>query len=76
MRVGLFRPKALWPFDAESLKKATESARKVFVVENNLGKMVREVERVLKNKEVIPVNVIDLEVPPPDKISEVIRRWL
>ncbi len=76
LRVGLFRPKALWPFDAGSLRKATESARKVFVVENNLGKMVREVERVLRDKEVIPINVIDLEVPPPDKISEEIRRWL
>ncbi len=76
VKVGMFRPKALWPFDARGLRKAASGARKVFVVENNLGKMVGEVERVLKDKEVIPVNIIDLEVPSPEAIEDEVRRWL
>ncbi len=76
IKVGMFRPKALWPFDSKGLKEAAAKAKKVFVVENNLGKMVREVERVLKDKEVIPINVIDLEVPPPESISNEVMKWL
>ncbi len=76
IKAGLYRPKALWPFDEESLRKVAEPVKKVFVVENNIGLMYKEVARALRNKEVIPVNVIDLDVPSPDRIREVISEWL
>lgn len=76
IRIGLYRPKALWPFDEESLKKEAWRAKKVFVVENNSGKMVKEVERVLKGKEVVSLPMIRLEIPTPEEIGEAIKEWI
>ena len=76
IKVGFYRPKALWPFDEEGLRKVAEPVKRIFVVENNVGLMYREVARALRNKEVIPVNVIDLDVPSPDRIREVVNEWL
>ncbi len=73
---GLYRPKALWPFKASDVQRAGAGAKKVFVVENNEGKIYRDVERVLKTKEVIPLPLIDLEVPTPDEIEEAVKEWL
>ena len=76
IKAGLYRPKALWPFDDESLRKVAEPVKRVFVVENNVGLMFKEVARALRNKEVISVNVIDLDIPSPDRIREVVNGWL
>ncbi len=76
IRAGLYRPRALWPFGDEDLRKVAKNAKKVFVVENNVGLIYREVARVLRNKDVIPVGIIDLDVPSPDRIREVINEWL
>jgi len=43
MRVGLFRPIALWPFPYEALRKLANGAN-FLVVEDNLGQMVEDVE--------------------------------
>lgn len=42
-KVGLFRPVTLWPFPRVALVEATKQARKVIVVEMNLGQMVDDV---------------------------------
>ena len=76
IRAGLYRPKTLWPFDEGGLKKVASKAKRVFVVENNVGLMYKEVARVLRDKEVISVGIIDLDVPSPDRIKEVISEWL
>jgi len=76
VKAGLYRPKALWPFDDKSLKEVSARAKRVFVVENNIGLMYKEVSRALKGKEVIPISVIDLDVPSPDSIREVVSEWL
>ncbi|MCD6323670.1 MAG: 2-oxoacid:acceptor oxidoreductase subunit alpha, partial [Desulfurococcales archaeon] len=76
LKFGLYRPKALWPFNDSAVREAAVRVRKVFVVENNEGKIFRDVERVLKDKEVIPIPLIDLEVPNPDEIEEAVREWL
>jgi len=76
IRAGLYRPKTLWPFDEGGLKKVASEAKRVFVVENNVGLMYKEVARVLRDKEVISVGIIDLDVPSPDRIKEVISEWL
>ena len=76
IKFGLFRPKSLWPLDEECLRKAALRSKKVFVVENNVGVYANEVSRVLKDKEVIPVPVINIEIPTPDEIWEVIREWM
>lgn len=74
--VGLFRPKALWPLDEASLVRAARGVEKVFVVENNVGLMVKEVARVLRDREVVPLPIIDLDIPRPEDIVEGVREWL
>ncbi|MCS7108587.1 MAG: 2-oxoacid:acceptor oxidoreductase subunit alpha [Sulfolobales archaeon] len=76
VKVGLYRPKLLWPVDEESLIKSTRNAKKVFVVENNAGVYVNEVSRVLRHKEVFSIPVIDVEIPPPESIYEVMKEWM
>ena len=76
IKIGLFRPRTLWPFDTGGLREASRRVRKVFVVENNEGKMFREVQRCLRDKEVISLPLIDLEVPPPEDIVESVKEWL
>ncbi len=76
VKAGLYRPKLLWPTDEEGLIKATHTAKKVFVVENNAGVYVNEVSRVLKHKEVVSIPIIDIEIPTPDEIFEAMKEWM
>ncbi|HDN01646.1 MAG TPA: 2-oxoacid:acceptor oxidoreductase subunit alpha, partial [Candidatus Bathyarchaeota archaeon] len=76
IKAGLYRPRILWPFNPGALRKEMARVKKVFVVENNSGKMFREVERTLKDKEVISLPLIRLEVPSPEEIMEAMREWL
>ncbi len=45
-RVGLLRLKGIWPFPEEAVGKALEPVRRVIVLENNLGQVFPEIERV------------------------------
>ena len=47
IKAGHIKLETAWPFPDEIVKSATEGAKKVFVVEMNLGQMVHEVERVV-----------------------------
>lgn len=47
IKAGHIKLEVVWPFPEEIIKSATEGAKKVFVVEMNLGQMVHEVERVV-----------------------------
>ncbi len=44
-RVGLFRPRTLWPFPGRALGEVAARARAVVVAEMNMGQMLHEVER-------------------------------
>lgn len=48
-KVGLFRPKTIWPFPERELLELTKKVNKIFVVELNNGQIVREVERIVKD---------------------------
>ncbi|NLC12399.1 MAG: 2-oxoacid:acceptor oxidoreductase subunit alpha [Firmicutes bacterium] len=52
IKAGLFHPLTIWPFPEKQLKKAALDAEKILVPEMNLGQLVYEVERILKEKEV------------------------
>jgi len=43
IKVGLFRPKTLWPFPSSQLKKLSSKVKKVLTVEMSLGQMVDDV---------------------------------
>jgi 2-oxoglutarate ferredoxin oxidoreductase subunit alpha len=44
VRVGLFRPISLWPFPAEALVAAAQSANRVACLEQNAGQMIEDVK--------------------------------
>lgn len=76
VKAGLLRLKTLWPLKLETLKKYCDKAEKVFVVENNMGKLLYDVERVAEDNKVIPLSLLDLEIPEPKDIVEGVKKWL
>ncbi|MBQ6495910.1 MAG: 2-oxoacid:acceptor oxidoreductase subunit alpha [Firmicutes bacterium] len=75
LKVGLVKVNTVWPFPEELLKQATERVDTVIVPEMNVGKYSREVERVLKDKNVVPMSKCGGDIHTPieilDKIMEV-----
>jgi len=53
LRVGLFRPITLWPYDIEGLQAAVKNAGAVVVLEGNAGMMCRDVRLFLGNEKPI-----------------------
>ncbi|HNS32620.1 MAG TPA: 3-methyl-2-oxobutanoate dehydrogenase subunit VorB [bacterium] len=49
IKAGLFRPVTLWPFPYEELARQAGKAKKIFVVEMNLGQMIDDVRIAVKN---------------------------
>lgn len=70
MRVGLCRLKTLWPFPEKVLRLEVEKAQRVLVPELNLGKMVREVQRLRPEAE--PLTKIDGHIFTPEEILRAI----
>jgi len=50
MKVGLFRPKTIWPFPEKAFRAAIARARAVLVAEMNLGQLILEVERLVAGR--------------------------
>ena len=75
-RVGLWRPQSLWPLDEEGLVKAASRARRVVVVEMNLGQLYLEVSRILgpRGVRVEHVPVLTPQLPTPDELAKYIER--
>ena len=76
IKAGLLRLKTLSPLKLETLRKYCDEAEKIFVVENNTGKLVHDVERAAENDKVISLPLLDLEIPEPKDIVEGVRKWL
>lgn len=76
VKAGLLKLKTLWPLNEDLIRKTCKSASKIFVLENNMGKVVWDVERIIKDRDVIPISIIDLDLPDPDEALKVINRWL
>jgi 2-oxoglutarate ferredoxin oxidoreductase subunit alpha len=75
-RVCCIRLRTLFPLYEEGIRKLVEGVKKVFVVENNVGLYYRELRSVIRDKEVISVPIIDLDLPQPKEIVEVVKRCL
>lgn len=74
-KAGFLRLKTLWPLDEREIRESC-SARKVIVVENNIGKIYMDVDRVFKDKEVYPAPVLGLELTTVRDVLEVVETWL
>jgi len=71
MQVGLCRLKTLWPFPENMLKPKLEKAQRVIVPELNLGKMVREMQRLKPEAE--SLTKIDGHIFTPEEILLAIK---
>jgi 2-oxoglutarate ferredoxin oxidoreductase subunit alpha len=70
--VHLLILKTLWPVPESVIRKAAENAKRVVVVEMNLGQYVREIERILGDKKVDFYGQMDGGLISPDKIREAV----
>ena len=75
MRVGLFRPRTVWPFPADALRTAARSAQRTVVAEINMGQVALEVERLLAGAcPVVRVTSPGGTVISPERILEACGR--
>ncbi|RJS89094.1 2-oxoacid:acceptor oxidoreductase subunit alpha [Candidatus Bathyarchaeota archaeon] len=75
IRAGLMRLRTLWPFPEEYLSKVAGEVEAFLVVEMNLGKAVREVERAVHGRvEVTPLTRVGGVVPTVEEVYQAIRR--
>ncbi len=75
VRAGLLRLRTLWPFPEEVVSELAERVDAFLVVEMNVGKLVREVERVVCGRaRVLSVAKVGGVLPKVDEIHAGIRR--
>jgi len=68
-KVGLFRPRTIWPFPYEELAAAAVHARVVVPVEMNLGQLTHEVSLAVRGKvPVKPLFKVSGEAVTPDEV--------
>ncbi len=73
--VGFLRLITLWPFPDERVREVAKHVRAVFVPEMNMGKMVREVERVAgKYAEVFSLPKPGVDIHTPAEIEQAMER--
>lgn len=71
--IGMLDLKTVWPFPEKTIKETCTGASTVFVAEMNKGQVVREVDRILKKPEVIPILRYDTNIITPHDIETKIR---
>jgi 2-oxoglutarate ferredoxin oxidoreductase subunit alpha len=64
--------KTLWPAPENTIRQAARKARRIVVVEMNLGQYVREIERILHGKAVDFCGQMDGRLITPAQITEAI----
>lgn len=74
--VGVLDLKTIWPFPQKMIQQTCVTAKTVFVAEMNKGQIVGEVERALKEPEVIPILRYDTKTMQPQEIENKIREVL
>ncbi|MCY0868242.1 MAG: 2-oxoacid:acceptor oxidoreductase subunit alpha [Desulfurococcus sp.] len=75
VRAGLLRLKTLWPLNEEKILNSVK-AKRVIVVENNIGKLYLDMKRIFRDREVYPAPVINLELPTVREVLEAVEPWL
>lgn len=75
IKVGLFRPKTLWPFPKRELREAVGTASRILDVEMSMGQMIDDVRLATECR--IPVEFFGRTggvVPTPAEVLEVIEK--
>jgi 2-oxoglutarate ferredoxin oxidoreductase subunit alpha len=71
--VSLLVLKTLWPVPENVIRKAARNARRIVVVEMNLGQYVREIKRILPQKPIVFHGQMDGRLITPARIKEAIN---
>jgi 2-oxoglutarate ferredoxin oxidoreductase subunit alpha len=76
LKVGLFRPKTLWPFPDKPLKELSRVVRQILVFEMSAGQMVEDVKMAVEGQAQVhlygrPGGVI----PTPDEVAHQISHY-
>jgi len=75
IKVGLLRPKTLWPFPAKEIRTACANAKKVLCVEMSMGQMVDDVKLAIEcSKPVAFFGKTGGVIPKPVEVLEEIRK--
>ncbi len=74
LKVGLFRPRTIWPFAYDELKAAAQGVRAILSIEMNLGQLTHEVRLAVNGQvPVVPFFKVGGEPVLPDEILATIR---
>lgn len=77
VKAGLFRPITLWPFPEKRVIELGKQAKAIIVPEMNLGQMIFEVERLVKNDcKLAGVNRVDGDPLTPGEIMAQVKEVL
>jgi 2-oxoglutarate ferredoxin oxidoreductase subunit alpha len=76
IQAGCVEMKTLWPFHEDQVRRALGGIERIVVVEMNLGKIFREVERAIRltNVEIELLSKVGGGYPHPQEILNFIRR--
>ena len=75
VKAGLFRLKTIWPFPEEPVRELAEQVDTIIVVEMNVGKLVKEVERVVCGAcNVVSLGKVGGQLPLVREVLDEIRR--
>lgn len=75
IKVGLFRPKTLWPFPEKELNEAAKNAKKILDVEMSMGQMIYDVKLAVECR--IPVEFFGRTggvIPTPAEVYDEIKK--
>lgn len=74
LKVGLIRPRTIWPFPARELRAWADRLKAIAVCELNMGQLAHEVEWAVGGRtEVALLSRVDGETMPPAQILRFIR---
>ncbi len=77
IKAGLFRPITLWPFPEKRVAELGKQAKAIVVPEMNLGQMILEVERIVKDTcKLAGVNRVDGDPLTPAQIIAQVKEVL
>lgn len=73
LEVGFFQPRILWPFPEKALKRILDGVTRIIVPEMNIGKIVKEVERICPGIDVLSLGKVGGDLHTPQEILETIE---
>ena len=76
---GLLRPLTIWPFPDDAVRKMLRDVDIVIVPELNQGQLIREIERLVKDRsdsKLIKIQRVDSKLIPPQDILQKIKEGI